>query len=157
MCRQQPKHLQCAHKFFRANGNSFAVPRENVLIPTPKTGQVVTFSFEKQSIETNLRGPKISRVRTDLSWADVVRSYGSENQKVLCMRLMRRCCMRVLRGRKWACWVIPVCCVPGSRACCVSTCVGWLFVCMSISDCLSPSSDGSINFEHSPERANFLQ
>eukprot|EP00026_Physarum_polycephalum_P001467 Phypoly_transcript_01469.p1 GENE.Phypoly_transcript_01469~~Phypoly_transcript_01469.p1 ORF type:complete len:1107 (+),score=182.36 Phypoly_transcript_01469:326-3322(+) len=57
------------------NGKTFEVPPQEVAIPTPKVGDIVSFSSESQARRELPVGPKIFRVRTDVSWADVLRSY----------------------------------------------------------------------------------
>eukprot|EP00026_Physarum_polycephalum_P002627 Phypoly_transcript_02635.p1 GENE.Phypoly_transcript_02635~~Phypoly_transcript_02635.p1 ORF type:complete len:741 (+),score=93.71 Phypoly_transcript_02635:157-2379(+) len=57
---------------------TFTVPAQNVLIPTPKIGDVVTFSFDRSSRRELPVNPTITRVRTDLSWDDVLYTYWRE-------------------------------------------------------------------------------
>ena len=47
----------------------------------PKKGDVVTFSFETYSRSTVPVRPKIFRIRTDVNWEDVVRSYIKDSPK----------------------------------------------------------------------------
>ena len=56
------------------------MPPGDVLIPSPATGEIVSFSFESQARRALPQSPKIFRVRTDLEWADVVRNFGSEQR-----------------------------------------------------------------------------
>jgi hypothetical protein len=54
------------------------------LVPhfTLKRGDVVTFSYETLSRRAVPVNPEILRVRTDLTWIDVVRSFLSDNSKL---------------------------------------------------------------------------
>jgi hypothetical protein len=56
------------------------VPRENVQVTKMAIGDVVTFSFENYARRDLPVSPKIYRIRTDVSWDDVVHSYVKEKQ-----------------------------------------------------------------------------
>eukprot|EP00026_Physarum_polycephalum_P001724 Phypoly_transcript_01726.p1 GENE.Phypoly_transcript_01726~~Phypoly_transcript_01726.p1 ORF type:complete len:978 (+),score=124.21 Phypoly_transcript_01726:128-3061(+) len=60
------------------NGVTFSVPPESVQVPTPSVGEVVTFTYEIHSRRDVPVNPKISRVRTDLAWDDVVMNSPSD-------------------------------------------------------------------------------
>ena len=60
---------------FRPNGIIFTVPSENVYINNLVTGDVVTFSSENQAERHVPLHPKITRLRTDVSWKDVVSQF----------------------------------------------------------------------------------
>eukprot|EP00026_Physarum_polycephalum_P003078 Phypoly_transcript_03087.p1 GENE.Phypoly_transcript_03087~~Phypoly_transcript_03087.p1 ORF type:complete len:857 (-),score=123.40 Phypoly_transcript_03087:4-2394(-) len=62
------------------NGTIVTVPPENVLISTPETGDVVTFSFDAASRREVPINPKIYRIRTDIGWDEMVHSYFRERQ-----------------------------------------------------------------------------
>lgn len=50
-----------------------------MLIPQPRVGEVVTFTYERTARRGTLPlGPKVVRVRTDLTWGDVVRTAVSD-------------------------------------------------------------------------------
>lgn len=49
------------------------------MIPTPETGEIVTFSYEKSFQKDIPSNPKIFRVRSDISWEDVV--YNARKEK----------------------------------------------------------------------------
>jgi hypothetical protein len=48
------------------------VPPTSVLIPTPNVGDVVTFSYEIHARRELPVNPEIYRVRTDVSWEEVI-------------------------------------------------------------------------------------
>ena len=56
----------------RPNGQTIEVPPQDVLIPTPPIGSVVTFSFESNARREDPLHPQIYRLRSDLLWEDVV-------------------------------------------------------------------------------------
>jgi hypothetical protein len=60
----------------------FTVPHSEVYIPTPKIGQVVTFSYETMARRDVPTNPKIYRVRDDVDWNDLVHNFYKE-KKVL--------------------------------------------------------------------------
>ena len=66
--------------YFRPNGVNFEVRGSDVHIPTPDVGDVVTFSYESWARRELPVGPKIYRVRIDLSWDDVMQSAVQEKQ-----------------------------------------------------------------------------
>lgn len=62
----------------RPNGLNLTVPAQDVHAPNVKIGDVVTFSYEssiRRELPTN---PSIYRIRSDLIWEDVVRSFKKE-------------------------------------------------------------------------------
>lgn len=63
---------------FRADGSSLTVPPENVHIPLPPIGTVVSFSFETHARRDKPVCPKIFRVRTDLVWDDLAANFRSD-------------------------------------------------------------------------------
>jgi hypothetical protein len=67
----------------RPNGRVFIVPAENVeLSPSsiPKQGDVVTFSHDVSSRRLVPMNPKIFRIRSDVSWEDVLAQHAREVQ-----------------------------------------------------------------------------
>lgn len=58
------------------------MPPESVYIPTPKVGEIVTFSYEMNSRRDMPINPKIYRVRTDVVWDDMVLSAAREKQSL---------------------------------------------------------------------------
>lgn len=64
----------------RPDGDTMEVPNENIYVSsTLSIGDVVSFSFECQARRELPVNPKIYRIRTDLSWEDVV--YNSAKEK----------------------------------------------------------------------------
>eukprot|EP00026_Physarum_polycephalum_P004726 Phypoly_transcript_04749.p1 GENE.Phypoly_transcript_04749~~Phypoly_transcript_04749.p1 ORF type:complete len:686 (+),score=82.56 Phypoly_transcript_04749:167-2059(+) len=61
------------------NGVIFTVPPENVHIPTPSRGEIVSYSYIASRSEVP-KNANIYRTRTDVSWGDVVHSFFSEKQ-----------------------------------------------------------------------------
>jgi hypothetical protein len=59
------------------------VPAQSILIPTPAVGDVVSFSYEGNARREMPVSPKIYRIRTDLSWDDVVHNVVKDNEKYL--------------------------------------------------------------------------
>jgi hypothetical protein len=51
------------------------VPPENIQIPPPAMGDIVTFSYESQSRREVPINATIYRVRRDIAWLDVVNQY----------------------------------------------------------------------------------
>lgn len=43
----------------------------NVMIPTPRVGDVVSFTYETQARKEAPVAPAITRVRTDVAWEDL--------------------------------------------------------------------------------------
>jgi hypothetical protein len=76
------------HPFFSKvelspNGTTFAVPTTDVLTPSPPAaGDVVTFSYEGSWRGEVPVGPKIYRLRTDVSWPEVVASFDRERKQL---------------------------------------------------------------------------
>ena len=63
------------------NGKLLLVEGSHVLIPLPKIGAIVTFSFDYQARSNLPRNARIVRVRNDVAWDDVIRN--SLREKVL--------------------------------------------------------------------------
>jgi hypothetical protein len=66
----------------RPNGATFSVPSQNVQIPSPSIGDVVTFyceSYVRRDVPMN---PKVVRIRTDVSWEDVVLNYFKQKKYI---------------------------------------------------------------------------
>ena len=59
---------------------TFMVPACDIHIPTPKVGEVVSYSFEGHARRDMPVNPKIYRVRTDISWDYVVHNIVREQQ-----------------------------------------------------------------------------
>ena len=69
---------------FRPNGLTFAVPlREDIELAF---GDMVTFSYDTYSRREAPVNPKIQRVRTDMSWEDVVNSTGNDHKSGMSRR-----------------------------------------------------------------------
>eukprot|EP00026_Physarum_polycephalum_P002873 Phypoly_transcript_02882.p1 GENE.Phypoly_transcript_02882~~Phypoly_transcript_02882.p1 ORF type:complete len:833 (+),score=72.23 Phypoly_transcript_02882:121-2619(+) len=64
------------------NGDTFTVQLDDVLIPIPAKGEIVTFSYEPGSRRDFPTNPKICKVRTDLNWEDVAASYVSDRSQL---------------------------------------------------------------------------
>jgi hypothetical protein len=58
------------------------VQSADVRIPKPSIGDVVTFSFDNYARRDLPVNPKIYRVRTDISWDDVIHNYAKEKHYV---------------------------------------------------------------------------
>ena len=56
------------------------MPPEDVFIPTPTVGEIVSFSYESNARRELPQSPKIFSVRTDLEWDDVVRNFYTEQR-----------------------------------------------------------------------------
>lgn len=67
---------------YRANGTIFKVGNENILVNKISTGDVVTFAFNGYYKNEIPVGPKIYRIRTDLSWGDVISNYEKEKRQL---------------------------------------------------------------------------
>jgi hypothetical protein len=75
-----PFSFLVTHNSIRPDGSMLSVPSESVIIPTPTVGDIVTFSFDTTSRRDLPFNPKIFRIRTDISWDDILRSYFKEKQ-----------------------------------------------------------------------------
>jgi hypothetical protein len=64
----------------RPNEQTIVVPPEDVHISTPNSGDVVSFSYVSQARRDKPVDPKIFRIRTDVSWEDVVLNYNKERK-----------------------------------------------------------------------------
>ena len=58
------------------------VPQEDVLIPTPSVGEIVSFSFESHARRDVPVRPKIYRIRTDVSWEDISWNLAHESRSL---------------------------------------------------------------------------
>jgi hypothetical protein len=56
------------------------VPHSDVQIPMPKIGDVVSFSSDTTARAEMPVNPKIYRVRTDISWEEVLANHVKEQQ-----------------------------------------------------------------------------
>jgi hypothetical protein len=54
------------------------VPAENVFVPTLGIGDIVSFSYECHARRDIPVNPKIYRIRTDVSWEEVVCNSAKE-------------------------------------------------------------------------------
>jgi hypothetical protein len=61
-------------------GTKIMVPQSNVVISTPSLGDIVTFSYTNRLQNEIIVGPTIIRVRTDLTWEDVVANAQRETR-----------------------------------------------------------------------------
>ena len=69
--------LLCFH--LRPNGRMISVPSQNILTPPLSLGDIVTFSYERHAKKTDMvLNPTVVRIRTDLSWQDVVTNAARE-------------------------------------------------------------------------------
>ena len=62
----------------RPNGKLFAVSPQNVHIPLPKLGNIVTFTYSSYARREVPADPDIVRLRSDVSWEEIKRNYESE-------------------------------------------------------------------------------
>ena len=70
-------HLTSPHhtltlQFHRPSGLIFSVSRQNVLVPRITIGDVATFSYENFAKKSEFVNPTIFRIRTDVTWPEVV-------------------------------------------------------------------------------------
>jgi hypothetical protein len=68
--------------FLRPSGDLIPVPPADVLIPNVSIGDIVTFSFESGSRRLLPLNPRICKIRTDVSWEDVVNNYAEEKKYI---------------------------------------------------------------------------
>ena len=64
----------------RSSGLVFDVPHTDILIPMPSIGDVVSFSYDAHSRRDIPVNPKIFKVRTDISWEEVVQAEHEAKQ-----------------------------------------------------------------------------
>jgi hypothetical protein len=69
----------------RPNGTTFTVPPEDVQVPTPTVGDVVSFSYEVHARRDTPVNPSIYRIRHDLLWDDVLNSFGLPKEEPDCI------------------------------------------------------------------------
>lgn len=74
--------MLCHH---RPDGKTFSVPSENLHIPSPKIGDVVTFSYESNIRRDVPFQPKIYKIRHDILWEEVIHSSLKENMHLTSM------------------------------------------------------------------------
>jgi hypothetical protein len=72
--------------FYRPHGDTFSVPAENVDVPDLAVGDVVSFAYENYARRDLPMNPKIYRIRTDLSWQEVVYSAVKEEKTLMGMQ-----------------------------------------------------------------------
>jgi hypothetical protein len=76
--------LSLKHSFtfilFSPEGQEFSIPTEDVRIRTPAVGDVVSFTFESYARRDVPARPTIYRIRTDVSWEDVVHNFYQETK-----------------------------------------------------------------------------
>ena len=60
----------------------FLVPFDDVLIPIPVKGDIVSFTYDSFARRDLPINPKIYRVRSDLSWDDVVQSVAKDRKSL---------------------------------------------------------------------------
>ena len=58
------------------------MPFHEIQTTTPKIGDVVTFAYEKNSRRDIPVRPKIIRIRTDISWEDILRNTLTEGNNI---------------------------------------------------------------------------
>ena len=61
------------------------VPRQSVQVPSLIKGDIVTFSYEIHARKDLPVNPEIYRIRTDVSWEDVLHSSASERRMLIGM------------------------------------------------------------------------
>ena len=67
----------------------FLVPFDDVLIPIPVKGDIVSFTYDSFARRDLPINPKIYRVRSDLSWDDVVQSVAKDRKSLNGMGVAR--------------------------------------------------------------------
>ena len=77
--RESLLHCNNYH-FYRPTGITFVVPASDVLVSTPEIGEIASFSYERHTREDTPESPKIFRIRTDVSWGEVVNNARKEKQ-----------------------------------------------------------------------------
>ena len=65
---------------FRPDGKAFKVLAEDVQIPAPHVGEIVSYSYEGHNARDLPVSPKIFRIRKDLLWLDVVLNFRRERK-----------------------------------------------------------------------------
>jgi hypothetical protein len=66
--------------FIRPNNKTFHAPKPD-FHPLPKVGEVVMFTYENSTVNQLPVKPKVYRVRTDVSWGDVVRKAAQDREQ----------------------------------------------------------------------------
>ena len=64
----------------RPTGAIFSVPSQSVLISAPKIGDIVSFTYEVHARRDLPVSPKVYRVRTDVTWEDLVLGEFKDNK-----------------------------------------------------------------------------
>jgi len=82
-----PLDLFCT---IRPDGRIFTVPPQDVLVPCPEIGDVVTFSCDNFSRKEMPDSPKIIRIRPDVLWEDVVINTATEKRHLNSMHNRRK-------------------------------------------------------------------
>lgn len=72
--------LKLIYAHYSPSGVVFSVPPESVQVRKLDVGDVVTFSYESNARRDVPIGPKIYRIRTDLSWREVVANTAAEKK-----------------------------------------------------------------------------
>ena len=69
----------------RPDGTKFRVPSQSVNMETKKLkrGDIVTFSYDNVSSSAKPVKPRIFRIRTDISWEEIVASHAREKSRGL--------------------------------------------------------------------------
>jgi hypothetical protein len=63
---------------YRPNGIAFEIPNNPDLEVPPTIGDVITFEYDTYSRREAPFNPRLTRVRTDMKWEDVLFDYGME-------------------------------------------------------------------------------
>jgi hypothetical protein len=66
----------------RPDGRTFVVPPDNVHVSRIAVGDVVTFSYNHHSQRHIPANPTVFKIRTDISWEDVVQLYFREQKYI---------------------------------------------------------------------------
>ena len=70
-----------AHIIFRPNGKTFTVPRDDVHVPRPSLGDIVSFSYDENVRYDIPTRPSVFRIRTDIEWDDVIDGARSDRHR----------------------------------------------------------------------------
>ena len=60
---------------------TFAVPRDDVHVPRPSLGDIVSFSYDVKTRHDIPTRPSVFRIRTDIEWDDVINGARSDRHR----------------------------------------------------------------------------
>jgi hypothetical protein len=84
--KQKPRIKNRFSLFYSPNGITFQVPQtalgDELLHTKVKKGDVVTVAFENYSRKSIPVNPKITRIRKDMTWENVLHEFVKQHQSV---------------------------------------------------------------------------